>query len=204
MLEAVVRDLRFAARGLRRNPGFSAVAVLTLALGIGATTAVFSLVYGVIFRPLPFPNAERLVRIVQVLEPAGESGESARAGLTPNQFADLQEHSTTLAAVGGYSPAPRTLTGLDVPVRLSGAGVTPGLFSGLGVPAALGRTFVKEDADRPVLTDPVVILSHQTWVRYFGGTRTSSIGASRSATRDRASSASCLTDSGFRRSPASR
>ncbi len=78
MIEAIVRDLRFAARGMARTPSFTAAAVLTLAIGIGATTAVFSVVYGVLLRPLPFPTADRLVRVVQIL-PA--RGEGRRAGL---------------------------------------------------------------------------------------------------------------------------
>ena len=170
MLDALLRDVRFAARGLRRNPGFAAVAVLTLAIGIGATTAVFSVVYGVVIKPLPFPNADRLIRIVQVLESKGER-EPVRAGLSPNQFIQLQQHSRTLAAVGPYQQATRTLIGRGVPARLSGAAVSPALFAGLGVNPALGRTFVPDDALRPVETDPAVILSHQTWVRYFGSDR---------------------------------
>jgi putative ABC transport system permease protein len=168
-IESLWQDVRYAGRRLRRSPGFTAAAVLTLALGVGATTAVFSVVYAVVIRPLPFPNADRLVQIVQVLEPTVRSPEPLRAGLTPNQFADLQEHTGTLAVVGGYSPAARTLTGIDTPMRLSGAGVTPGLFSGLGVPAALGRLFVPEDAARGA--DPVVILNYQTWTTYFGRDR---------------------------------
>ena len=170
MLDALLRDVRFAARGLRRNPGFATVAVLTLAIGIGSTTAVFSVVYGVVIKPLPFPNAGRLVRIVQLLESKG-APEPIRAGLSPNQFSELQQHSRTLAAVGPYQPTTRTLTGRGIPVRLSGAAVAPALFAGLGVNPALGRTFVPDDALRPVATDPAVILSHQTWVRYFGSDR---------------------------------
>jgi putative ABC transport system permease protein len=168
MLEQVATELRLAARALWRAPAFTAAAVLTLAIGIGATTVVFGVAYGILHRPLPFPNAERLIRIVQVTEPTATSSRPIRMGLTPNQFVDLQGNTTTLEAVGSYAHAPRTLTGIDVPMRLTGAGVTPGLFAGLGVAPALGRMFVPEDGQRPVLSDPVVILSHRTWLRYFG------------------------------------
>ena len=160
-------DLRLAARRLRRNPGFAATAVVILALGIGSTTAVFSVVYGVLFRPLPFPAADRLVQIVQTIESPGDApGEPARAGLAPDQFAHLQEHSRTLSAVGSYGFASRTLTGVPMAAQLHGAGVQPSLFAGLGVAPTLGRTFVDDDG----LTgaDPVVILSHRTWDTYFG------------------------------------
>jgi len=166
-MEFVTRDLRLAARGLRRNPGFTAVAVVTLALGIGATTTVFSAVYGVLLRPLPFPNAERLVQIVQTLEPEDEGGERHRAGLTPDQFANLQDHAATLESVGVFAPASRTLTGVAITVRLSGATASTGLLGGLGVPLVLGRAFQDEDAAPGA--DPVVVLAERTWRRYFGG-----------------------------------
>ena len=121
-MEGLLRDIGLAVRGLRRNPGFTAVAVLTLALGIGAMTTVFSVVYGVLFRPLPFPAADRFVEIVQVM-PDRETGGTLRAGLTPDQFLNLQEHSTLLEGIGvfgGY--APRTLTGIPVP-GASGTGI---------------------------------------------------------------------------------
>jgi predicted permease len=164
-MESVLRDLRIAARGLRRNLGFTAVATITLALGIGATTTVFSVVYGVLLRPLPFPNAARLVQIVQTLE-AGAGEESHRAGLSPDQFANLRDYSATLEAVGVLSMySSRTLSGIPVPVRLNGTGVTVGLFGGLGVAPILGRVFNEEDAAPGA--DPVVVLSERTWRRYF-------------------------------------
>src|SRR6185503_2802555 len=125
-MESLLRDFRIAVRGLIRNPGFSAVAIVTLALGIGATTSVFSVVYGVLYRPLPFPQADRLVQIVQLLD-NGDGG-THRAGLTFGQFFNLQEHATTLYAVGIFGHAPRTITDIPVPARLNGVGVLPGLF----------------------------------------------------------------------------
>jgi predicted permease len=164
-MESLLRDFRIAVRGLIRNPGFSAVAIVTLALGIGATTSVFSVVYGVLFRPLPFPGADRLVQIVQVTE-AGADPEH-RVGLTPDQFLNLQEHATTLAAVGIFNPAPRTLTGIPIPARVNGAAVLPGLFDGIGARALRGRTLRSEDGEAGA--EPVVVLSYRTWRTHFGG-----------------------------------
>ena len=121
---------------MARNPGFTAVAVLTLALGIGATTTVFSVVYGVLFRPLPFPGADRFVEIVQIMAD-DETGGTHRVGLTPDQFLNLQEHSTLLHGIGIFGAhAPRTLTGIPIPARLNGAGVLPGALRRPGRAAA--------------------------------------------------------------------
>lgn len=165
-MESLLRDVRMAIRGLSRNLGFAAVAVLTLALGIGATTTVFSVVYGVLFRPLPFPRADRLVQIVQLMEEE-PGGEPHRVGLTPDQFLNLQEHTQTLDAVGVFAPASSTLTGVPIPARLNGAAVLPGLFDGLGARPLRGRTFRPEDGD--AAAGSVVILSYRTWRTHFGG-----------------------------------
>src|SRR5262245_20487177 len=165
MMEAIIRDLRFAIRSLVRNPGFTLIGILTLALGIGATTTVFSVVYGVLFRPLPFPGADRLVQIVQVLDDI--DGNDHRAGLTFGQFFNLQEHATTLSAVGIFGSAPRTITDIPVPARLYGAGVLPGLFEGVGAQPLRGR--VLRPADNEPGAEPVVILSYRTWRTHFGG-----------------------------------
>ena len=129
-MESLLRDLGLACRGLGRSPGFAAVAVLTLALGVGATTTVVSAVYGVLFRPLPFPGADRLVQIVQLRD--GADGGTRRGGWSFGQFYNLQEHATTLSAVGMFVSAPRTITDVPVPARLNGASVLPGLFEGIG------------------------------------------------------------------------
>jgi putative ABC transport system permease protein len=166
MMESLFRDLRQAIRSLTRNPGFTIVGVLTLALGIGATTAVFSVVYGVLFRPLPFPRADRLVQIVQLME--DEPGAPPhRAGLTPDQFLNLQGHSKTLDAVGVFADASSTLTGVPIPARLNGASVLPELFDGLGARPFRGRTFKREDGEAGY--GNVVILSYKTWRTHFAG-----------------------------------
>jgi putative ABC transport system permease protein len=167
MLDSLTRDLRFAARGLRRSPGFTTAAVLTLALGIGATTAVFSVVYGIVFRPLPFPNADRLVRVVQVVPERPGQPPSHRMGLTPDQITEWRATSRTLAAVGYFQRRPAALTGIGMPVRLNGAQVSVSLFRALGVPPQLGRLFADEE-EQPG-NEQVVILSHDTWRARFGG-----------------------------------
>jgi putative ABC transport system permease protein len=165
MMESLLRDIRLAVRGLGRSPGFAAVAVLTLALGIGATTTVFSVVYGVLLRPLPFPGADRLVQVVQVLD--DRDGEKHRAGLSFGQFFNLQEHATTLSAVGIFVSAPRTITDIPVPARLNGASVLPGLFEGIGAQPLRGRAL--RPADNEPGAEPVVVLSYRTWRTHVGG-----------------------------------
>jgi putative ABC transport system permease protein len=166
MIEALVRDVRFAARGLLRSPGFTIATVLTLALGIGATTSVFSVVYGVLFRPLPFPNADRLVQIVQLLPQRAGQAERHRAGLSPGQIAEWRATSRTLSAIGSYGARSAALTGVPAPVRLNGAAVSVPLFRALGVGPFAGRLFVEED-EQPG-NEHVVILSHATWAHRFG------------------------------------
>lgn len=163
MIGIVLRDLRFAARGLRRTPGFTATAIATLAIGIGASTAVFSVVYGVMFRPLPFPNADRLVQVVQLLGEAGDV--PAREGLTPDQVTEWRATSRTLREVGYYVPRSASLTGVGTAVRLNGAAVSVSLFRALGAQAVKGRIFA--DEDQLPGHDNVVILSHSTWARWF-------------------------------------
>src|SRR4051794_12290309 len=131
MIEAVIRDVRRAIRGLARTPSFSAAAVLTIAIGVGATTAVFSVVYGVLLRPLPFPNADRLVQIVQLL-PSATGGEPTRTGLSPGQIGEWTATSRTLAEIGSYARTSFSLTGVATPVRLNGATISAGLLRGTG------------------------------------------------------------------------
>ena len=145
MIEALVRDLRYAARGLARTPSFSTAAILTIAIGIGATTAVFSVVYGVLLRPLPFPNADRLVSVVQLL-PSRNGGEPGRGGLSPGQIAEWSATSRTFAEIGSYSVTSFSLTGVPTPVRLNGSTISIGLLRATGVAPIAGRMFTDEDA----------------------------------------------------------
>ncbi len=155
------RDLSHAARQLYRSPGFSVVAVLTLALGIGASTAVFSVLDGVLLRPAPVPEAERLV---VVWETDRRSGTSREPGAWPD-FLDLSRETRTLEAVAALRGAVVNLTGRAEPVRLAGVGVTSGYFDMLGVGPIVGRTFRPEEA---VAGGPrVAVMSETLWRTRF-------------------------------------
>jgi putative ABC transport system permease protein len=152
LVETTVQDIRYGARGLRKNPGFSAVVVLTLALGLGANTAIFSLVNGILLVPLPYRSPERLVSI---------TGTYPKGALVA-----MREQMRTMT-VAGYSDGHEVnLTGHGEPVRLTAAFVSADLFSVLGAAADLGRTFATgEDS---VGRDGYVILSDNVWKRRFG------------------------------------
>ena len=150
-LEILLQDLRYGARTLRKNPGFTLVAVLTLALGIGANTAIFSLVNGVLLQPLPYPHSDRLVGLTQYF-PKG-----------PLVF--MREQSRTMDLVGFSDNKEFNLTGSGDPVRLIGNSVSADFFSVLGQQAAMGRTFQKGE-DQPG-KDNEVILSRALWERRF-------------------------------------
>jgi putative ABC transport system permease protein len=163
--DTLTRDLRYAARQLRRSPVFTTVAVLTLALGIGANTAIFSVVDGILFRPLPFPEPHELVNVwTDVTRRGGPADE----WLSYANFADLREGAETLeeaAAWGGWAP---TWTDPERPEQLRGARITRGMFSGvLRVEPRLGSGLRPSD-DEPGAA-PRVLLSDGFWRRAFGG-----------------------------------
>ena len=160
-MSTLLQDLRYAARTLRRSPGFALVAVLTLALGIGATTAIFSVVDTTILRPLPFPEPDRLVRLWETT-PRGDDFTAS----DPN-FLDFREHNRAFEEMAAYRQATLSLTGDGEPERLEGMAVTHTLFPLLGATPALGRTFGAEE-DRPGGDNRVVVLSHELWQRRFG------------------------------------
>ena len=162
---ALAHDLRYAARALGRSPGFTTVALVTLGLGIGATTAIFSVLNAVLLRPMPYPDADRIVQVFQTIErPA--VGTPLRTGLTPDQFQIWRDQARTVSHVGVHGNRTYTLTGLDEAVRLNGAAVTPSIFPLLGVAPLLGRPFDPEEAQPGA--ERVVILSQDTWERYLG------------------------------------
>lgn len=159
-------DFRHALRSLTKQPGFAAMAVLTLALGIGTTTAIFSAVHGVLIRPLPFADEDRLV-IVAASDV--RHGWDERALSYPN-FADLRDRNRTLVSMGAWASYRNTkavLTGGDAPEELQYALATASFYETLGATAVAGRLFrPEEDAEG---TAPVAILSHGVWRRRFGG-----------------------------------
>ena len=154
------KDLRHGARVLARNRGFAAVALLTLAIGIGASAAIFSFVDAVLLRPLPYASADRIVRVLET-RPSGETTPVS----TPD-FLDWQAASTSLEQLAAQQTGLVTLAGAE-PVPLRVARVTANFFDVFGVKAALGRTFVAGE-DRPG-NEHVVILSHALWQSQFGG-----------------------------------
>src|SRR5215469_14119377 len=132
-------DLRFALRLLRKSPGFSAIAILTLALGIGANTALFSVVKGVLLNPLPYPHSNQLVAIY-----ASTPGVDRGPVVYPN-FLDWQRDARTFSSMAIYRNQDFNLTGSAEAERLSGYMISAGFFSTLGVPPVLGRTFRSSD-----------------------------------------------------------
>ena len=156
-------DIRYALRALAASPGFTIAAVLTLALGIGANTAIFSLVDGILLRPLPYPEPERLVVILQSYPSVG----LPRWGISQFLFASFREQSRSFERTAAHTGAGLTLTGLGEPVRLRGAYVTAGFFEVLGVQPAQGRSFLaEEDVPRK---NVVCVLSDRLWRSQFGG-----------------------------------
>jgi len=159
------QDLRFALRQLWKRPVFSIIALSMLALGIGANTAIFSVVYTVLLKPLPFPEPERLVRI---WESRIEQGWE-RASVAPGNFWDLREMNRTFEDLGAYRFSSANLTGMEIPERLSVGRVSAGFFGQvLAVRPVLGRTFLPGE-DQPSGESRVAMLSHQFWQSRFGG-----------------------------------
>ncbi len=157
------QDARYFLRTLRNTPGFTAVVILTLALGIGANTAIFSIVNAVLLRPLPFPAPERLVRVV-----ANAPGAGLRdIGLSTPELRDLQERSGVFEDIAAVWPIDANITGAGKPERVEVLAVSPNYFSLLGVHAQLGRVFGPED--RADGFAEAAVISDGMWQRFFGG-----------------------------------
>jgi putative ABC transport system permease protein len=161
VLANILRDTRYALRQLVRTPGFTIVAILTLGVGIGATSAIFSVVNGVLLRPLAYPNPDALVRVNEVLQKFG------RFSVAPATFLDWRQQNTTFERLSALNSTGATLISANGAERISGGLVSWDIFDLLHVPPAMGRTFRQEE-DAPG-KDNVVILSHGAWQRRFGG-----------------------------------
>ena len=159
-LEELGRDIRVAARSLRRTPVFATVAALTLALGIGAATAVFSLVDGVLLRPLPYAEPSRLVRLYE------SSATSERMPFAGANARDVQAATRTLAGVAYFNRWPGTVLGTDQARRVPISLVSPGFFTVLGVPPLLGR--VPAPGEDFTTGTPVALVSHRFWREALG------------------------------------
>jgi len=158
------QDIRYGIRTLAKNPGFTVVAVLTLALGIGANTAIFSVVQNVLLRPLPYPEPDKLVEIWNTYPP-----QVPRAGLSPGDYADWCKQARSFSEMAGYAEISQgfNLTGEGEPQRVQAGYASSSLLPMLGVRAVAGRLFTPEE-DRAG-NAPVVLLSHRLWLSRFGG-----------------------------------
>jgi putative ABC transport system permease protein len=160
--EAVLQDTRYAVRGLLRTPGVALVVVVTIALGIGANTAIFSVVDQLLLRPVPYPDGERVVRIYEFRDER-----TRRSDVNPGNWLDWQRQSRTLVSLAAWDPATATLTGPNGAERVESLLVSAEFFPVLGVRPLLGRTITPED-DLPDAV-PVAVLSYTTWQRRFSG-----------------------------------
>jgi putative ABC transport system permease protein len=158
----LVQDIRFAARSLARSPGFAAVALLTIALGVGANAAMFSIVDGVLLRPLPYDRPEQLARLYQASPEQG----LLQTSISALDFEDWQERSRSFQSTSAYWKWQQTLSGDGEAVELETAWVTDGFFSLLGVPVELGRPLMEGDFRR---AERNVVISHDLWRTRFGG-----------------------------------
>jgi len=163
-MENLLQDIRYGIRTLAKNPGFTAVAVLTLALGIGANTAIFSVVENLLLRPLPYPQPDRLVEIANSYPP-----QLPKVGLSPGDYADWRRQNASFSEMGAYAKITQgfNLTGEGEPQRVTAVYADDGLFPMLGVRPIMGRAFLPEE-DRAG-SAPVVILGHRLWQSRFGG-----------------------------------
>ena len=161
-MDTLFQDLRFGIRMLLKNPGFSCVAVIALALGIGANTAIFSVVNSVLLRPLPYAEPDRLFELREEKLP-----EYPDFPVTPATFLDWQKQSTTFAQIGACLTTSLNVSGATNPERLRAAQLSAGFISMLGVNPAIGREFLAEE-DQPG-HNTVAIISHRLWQRQLGG-----------------------------------
>jgi putative ABC transport system permease protein len=162
------QDARYAVKTLRKTPGFTATAVLTLAIGIGANTAILSIVHALLLRPLPYKDSDRLVQLV-VHVPDPSSGTSVRVPGTMSigEVLELRPRTSPLSHVGLHAPILSTLSGRREASHVQGTLVEPELLAMLGVQPLTGRLFGTPEKDSGI--DTVVIFSHRAWHQYFGG-----------------------------------
>ncbi len=162
-LDQFLQDIRYGARLLVRNPAFSATAVLTLALGIGANTAIFSLVNGLLLKPLPYRGADRIVVPATVFE----RSHSDRGSVAYPDILDWKQQTDLFEAVASANQGTMDVTGLDEPERVRVGFISDGYFQTMGSPPLLGRTFQPEEYLPN--NGRVVVLAHGFWMRRFGG-----------------------------------
>jgi putative ABC transport system permease protein len=163
-MDSLLKDIRYGFRGLLKRPGFTVIALVALALGIGANTAIFSLVNAVVLQPLPFPQPDQLVWVYGNIRNGGN-----RASVSPLDFLDYRSQNKTFEqfAASGTLPMPLNLTGTGDPERIMASSVTGNYFDTFKVAPALGRGFTLENEKTG--QDQVTVLSHEFWQKHFAG-----------------------------------
>ena len=156
-------DCRYGLLQLRKNPGFTVVAVLTLALGIGATTAIFSVVYGVLLRPLPYPGANRIMAVFEV----NSKGRPSR--LADPNFDDFRDQNRSFQAIAKYRSGVASVSGASQPTRTTVADISPGFLDVFGIQPIVGRNFTANDARKSA--GPTVLVSEDYWKQHLGSPR---------------------------------
>jgi putative ABC transport system permease protein len=157
------RDLRIAVRHLSKSPGFAITAILMLALGIGATTAIFSIVEGVLLRPLPFPHSDRLMVLADIIQGADVGG-NGEAGVTATDIRNYSRDTHSFSSLGGYQTTRYELSGLGEPSAVVGTRMSGGVFPALGIQPLLGRYFTQQEDDQH---QQVAVLSYSSWQSRF-------------------------------------
>jgi putative ABC transport system permease protein len=163
VMTALIQDVRFAVRSLGKNPAYAAMAVLTLGIGIGAATALFSVVHGILLRPLPYPEPDRIVQVWEV------NSRGNPINVTDPNFADWMERSRSFAGMAQFQSGPSSVVGGEEPVRQMVAWVSRDFFRVMGVQPAVGRAFAP-DEQQPGGT-PAVVVGHAFWQDHLGGAR---------------------------------
>src|ERR1700750_2826548 len=161
----LLSDLKFAFRQLGKSPGFTLTAILMLALGIGATTAIFSIVEGVLPRPLPFPNSDRLVILGAALE-GSHCASCAQSSATAPDIRNYMRDTRSFSHLGGYRQRLFELSGTGDPAAVNATRMSGEVFAALGVAPMLGRTFTQQEDDEQ---QQVAVLSYGTWRSRFHG-----------------------------------
>ncbi len=171
-IDELLRDLKYAVRALRRAPGFTATALITLALGIGATTAVFSVVYGVLIKPLPYPNAETLVSLEHTTTSRGAPGGRIQE-LSASLYFTYLDENRTFQTLGLWSTGTASVTGSANPEEVRTLNVSDGTLQTLGVPPMIGRWFCERRDERRIRTgaSDTAMLTFGYWQRRYGGDR---------------------------------
>src|SRR5262245_8213501 len=160
-MNSLLQDLRFGARMLLKKPGFTLIAVITLALGVGGNTAIFSVVNAVLLKPLPYENPERLVLVWERFKQGFD-----QIPVSASEFVDYRNQAQVFEQLAAFDTDDYNLTGGDAPERIPGAVVTASLFPLLGVRPMRGRTFL--DQENQAGRDDVVVISYALWRRRFG------------------------------------